>query len=1353
MRKRITAMLTAIALVCTMVVVPADASVEATYNGTLSIVGTGLETYDSGATSMFLHGTDAYLNGNDDEIWTGTDRRMHAAASDANSGIFVDGTKQADGTLIKLKGTSNLYWAEGFSAGNLITIKGTFYTEDGGTTITFAEASFEYIENRWIDYVGLKTYSGLLTIEGAVDANGSLSAISLKGTDQYLIEKMIEDWTSDEAILKADASDTNSGIFVGDTKQSDARLIKFVGASNFYWAEGFKAAAGDIVTIKGTFYSLDGKAAVEFLKSSFKYQEVKWEDYVEDTPIIPDEENVTLALDTETNNGGNQDGIYLLTEDGFPVDLTWAESVLAVADVNSGVFYNDEKIPAVLKRYDTGKVYAGLADGGITAKDGDKVVIKGLFTLKNYVVSYKEITLYYNGQVWAEEYKKPEMVTYTDITLDDLHEVSRYRTDVNRWDLYVTTKGKLPGEIDKIRFNDIKVTVNGDEYTTGAFHAFDDTFFIVLEDSILPQKLTKDTKVIIKAGKYNSDDVTKGIHIKEDYVLYANQYGISDEGFLKAVIPNQTNVKVSIDREIIYGGDGNGMYLLTDDKFPVDASWAASIRAVDYDDNSGVFLNDKKVDAVLKKFQDGKIYVGLVDGGITARDGDKLLIQGIFVLGNYAVSYAPHTFYYNGKTWNATYFQQQEEYTNVSGAHVSEVSWFDDKAGRWNIYIDVDTKLPGEIDKIFFDGLEVTVNGRSLGRTAVWHSHEGKLYVPIPDEYLPKDAENGIEIVVKAGQAIGSDRVHGIVWTKDFAFYTFMGALTDEKPTTDTKYLDITDISLFKTSTYREEWEVWQVFIAVKENFVTEGGTIFYKLPIEINGKTYYVNATQSGTNLYFDVTRDMIASNAKNGTLTIRAGATAIANAGKNGVRINKTLTIYLFNQTWSEKQYTSVTTVDCSLIGVQDSTYVVNEDGHAFTNVYVWTDTKMPGTPWYEAYLVPVLYNGEKITVQMEKVVSTFGRLMYFGLSGIPKEGDIVTFKAGTKAVAGGLGYTITNDFSLQYKNGLWSEHVKSDVKAPADDKSLWEVARFDSAYIPFTKNGVVTYSNTDKYNVIQSMEPMKDYTISFKARKLEDNNEYLPNFYVMLRANAIDGETPISKMALYGYIISFQNGQLSLFKNSENWELIDTYRLSYEPLEKGEKFFEFGVDYEYEISIYNVTETCACITFSVNGVEQIRYYDHASADPKDPVVNAGDFRIYAECTTAISDDVAETGEILTSGDECETNKAVYVAASYPYVAESTELTVDSANATIKDGVFKATKPGTYTISGTYKGEQIASKTIVVTQVEKQEKQEDAIYEEVVVINWPVVIGLAAGAVVVIAVVTILIVKKRKKSKSEVN
>lgn len=204
----------------------------------------------------------------------------------------------------------------------------------------------------------------------------------------------------------------------------------------------------------------------------------------------------------------------------------------------------------------------------------------------------------------------------------------------------------------------------------------------------------------------------------------------------------------------------------------------------------------------------------------------------------------------------------------------------------------------------------------------------------------------------------------------------------------------------------------------------------------------------------------------------------------------------------------------------------------------------------------------------------------------------------------------------------------------------------------------------------------------------------------------------------------------------------------------MEENEKYFEFGEDYEYEFSIYNVTDTCVCITISVNGVEQIRYYDHASEDAKDPVVNAGDFRIYAECTTAIMSSVATTDELIISEETTETNKGVYVAASYPYVDEDTEFTVSGTGAFVEDGIFKATEPGTYTVSATYKGKAVEPKTITVTAAEKKTdaSEEEVIYEEV--INWPVVIAMAAGAVVVLLALVLVVIKlkKKKTGKSEV-
>lgn len=1343
-----------------------------TFEGSLTIEGAGnWATANTTNNTIHMHGSDAYLSAETEgQDWDSSSR--HLKPADEESGIYW-GTKRLGtidfrkivGGKVDWGGTSVYYFTSSelqAAKGDILTIKGTFVTGDEKAKITFAESKLQWTGSTWRTYQEAQQYTGALSLDGIEwfeTQNVKPTTIYLRSTDTHLANQG-EAWNTEDRLFKA--ADTESGIWIDNKRWTGAVFQKFLGGvansnlpnvNNMWAVTQVYAKAGQVMTIKGNFISKDENTKIHFTESKFTWTGTKWVTYEE--PVLPDETGKKLTLDTETNNGGNANGIYLTTNDGFPVDETWAKRVTGGNEATSGIFLNGKKIEAPIFRYTKGRAYLGLADAAITAKDKDKVTIKGTFVLDGYRVAYQEATFYYNGQVWATTYKEPAKVVYSEITLDSILEATGYRDAEERWDIYLSTKGKLPGVGDKISFNGIKVEIDGTTHEIGAYHAaHEDSFFFILEKNLLPKDMSKNTKIVIKAGKYEASDVTKGIHIKKDYTIYANKYGLSTKGYMSPAIPSKKNIKLAIDREIIYGGDGNGIFVTTEDKFPVDESWQTSIRAITYDDNSGIFFNGKKINAVLKRFQDGKMYIGLIDGGFVAQDGDKVTIKGTFVVDDYAMSYAEHTFYYNGKTWNTTYFKQKTKKVKISGVSINEVSSYDAERKWWNVYVNVKGKLPGTIDQTNFDGLEILVNGKPLESKITYHSYQDTLYFPIPEANLPQNAKNGTEIVIKAGKAGSSDRLSEILWTKDFKFYTFAGSLTEVKPTNNTKWLNVSDISLFKTSPYHEEWNAWQVLIAVKETFTTEGGTYFYQLPIEINGKEYLVKATQSGTNLAFDVTKDMVDPKSNSAVLKVKAGAKALANAGKDGVHIKDSLTIYLFNQTWSDKKYTKVENTDCKITGVQDSTYVQNPDGSAYTNMYIWMDTKMPGSAWFEAYLVPVLYNGKETTVQMERVVSLFGRLMYFGLSGTPKEGDTVQFKAGTKAVAGGLSFTIKNDYTMYYSNGQWSEYVKSNVKKPKAENSLWDVARFDSSFIPYTKSGVVTFSNTDKYNMISSTEPMKDYTIKFKARKLEDNDEAAPNFSVMLRANAVDENTPLTSDALYGYVITFQYNQLSLFKNRVNWGVTDAYRVAYEPLEVDEKFFEFGEDYEYEISIYNVTDTCACITISVNGVEQIRYYDHATKDPKDPVLNAGDFRIYAECTTSIIAPVSQTNELLVSKDACETNEGVYVAASYPFVLEDTEFTVDKAGAFVEEGVFKATEPGTYTISGKYKGKDVGTKTIVVTQQEKkqQAEEEEVYYEEV--INWPVVIAMAAGGVIVLIVLVILIIKmkKRKTGKAEV-
>ena len=1329
------------------------------YSGKLAMNEADWALNANTASCIYLKGTDSYLKWNAKEEWT----TAQANLTPAGGSIKVDDTNLTDIEFKKTFGSNGFYFLnlkQTVNTGAILTIEGTFKYEK--VTVTFDKVQFKWNGSAWV-VVEEETpsYEMTMTIEGSgwfgTNANGNSNALYVHGTDTYLTAEG-EVWNAPNRILIAD--DDNSGVFVGDEKLQGVSIQKFLGGlasdalpdvRHMYYINGITASEGTVITIKGNFTTQDGTAKFVIAESKFKWTGSIWEDYEESVvpPIVEPHETATVSLDTAANNGGDQNGIYLITNDSFPVDDTWKSKILATHDADSGVFLNGEKTEAVLFRYTDGKLYIGLADDGIQAKDKDKVVLKGKFNLGEKLIAYEEATFYFNGQVWSTTYEEPVRVKYTDIKLKNIREISRYNDKADRWDIYLSTEGKLPGEIDKICFPQIIADIDGQQYPINAWHAVEDTFFLVLSDIIVPRD--KDVKVTLKAGKYDSDLIVEGIQLLEDYVIYVNRYGISTKGFVKPPKVEEENVKLTIDRGSDYGGGKSGIYLTTPDGFTVDETWAENIYAASYDENSGIFLNGERIDAPIKRYYEDKMYVALADIGVVAQDKDKLEIRGIFVQDDYAVSYAEHTFYFNGKTWNTTYFVQEEKYVDITGVSVNQVSGYSEKDGRWNVYIDVDSELPGRIDKTKFDGLTIIVNGKELESKITYHSYKGCLYFPIYELDLAADIADGAEITIKAGKAMSSDRINGIAWTKDFTFYTFMGGLTEEKPTKNTSWQNMNITGLPKTSTYREEWGIWQIVVMLDGKIATENATTYYRMPIEVNGKTYEVKVTQQTDTLYFEVTKDMVSPEAKSATLRIKKGAETVANAGKNGIRIQNNWTAYLFNQTWSEKKHTEVTHTDINFIGVQASDYIVSPEGYQYTNFYLWSDVKFPCQQWYDQFRMPIYYNGEEMIINVEKATSRTGRSIYMSVSGEPKAGDRVKIKGGTKLVAGGYSFTIEKDFEMVYRNGVWSEYIASDVKAPVDDKSLWDVARFDKEFIPYTKDGIVTTSNTDKYNVIRSMEDMKDFTISFKARKLDDKNAMQPNFTIMLRGNAIDDTTELSTTACYGYVVSFRHGQLSLFKNNENWELLDAYRISYELPEGDEKFLDFGVDYEYTISIYNVTDTCVCIVVSVNGKEEIRYYDHATDDPMDPAVNAGTFAIHAECTTSIQDDVAELDEVLASADTCETNSAIYVAASYPYVATDTVLATDGS-ATIVDGVFRATKPGTYTVTGTYKGKELAAKQIVVTEAEVEEEQEEIVYEEIVVVNWPAVIALGAGCILLVAgIITFFVIRRSRKAKGE--
>ena len=370
--------------------------------------------------------------------------------------------------------------------------------------------------------------------------------------------------------------------------------------------------------------------------------------------------------------------------------------------------------------------------------------------------------------------------------------------------------------------------------------------------------------------------------------------------------------------------------------------------------------------------------------------------------------------------------------------------------------------------------------------------------------------------------------------------------------------------------------------------------------------------------------------------------------------------------------------------------------------------------------------------------------------------KDGDIITIKGGTVLSCGGYKVTITDDFQMMYEDGIWSQYVKTKVKAPKDTQSLWEVARFDAAYIPTTEAGEVMYSNEDTYNRISSIEKMKDFTISFNAKKMYDD-ETTPTFGVILRGNPISEDEPMHQTLLYGYVITFTaleqkdeddnstwTQYINLWKNGENYSLLDQYRISYVHNHEDHPYFCYEEDHDYEFSIYNITDTMVCITVKVDGELAMRYYDEAGSDPFDPAINAGTFQIYGGCPNYTTDDIWELSEVIAEVDECEVGDKVRVAATYPSLLEGVEFTVDKAGATVENGVFVATEVGTYTVSCTYKGKQLTPKTIVVKEAPQLPTVEQNESEKT---TFPVIPIAAGGAVVLVGIAAIIVLLARKK------
>lgn len=1298
-----------------------------------------------------------FLIGNDSLEALGWEKKIYNDGS-ADSGVFLNGVK-TDTFLKKIK---DRVWYVCLSDANItpvtndkITIKGTFFY--GKYKFSFNQVDIIYDGSKWVEEVDTQVVS-LDTVD--------LLTISKYNTDSKKWEIYLstskpipgaEEVTTFDVAMKIDGKNKTIRCKKSSQEQSLAfEIPSSVIPQNPSAEVALTILAGKYNVIgENVKVNLESNTVLYFLNGAVSFTSANFK---------VDEDNLNFTIDRSQMGGGNKDGLYLNSNDNVPFDTNWATNTVAYEGKNNGVFLNEVKTNAFLKKYDSNKYYVCLSDVNVVPSEGDIIVIKGAFKTNNYISSYNIFTATFIDGSWVDD-TTPE-TKYTTVNITDVDTtVTEFDNEASRWELYFKTKEMLPGNGDQA-FNSVNIKIGDDVYAMPCYHsAHKDYFFIIIDSGKLPKDATAKVEVY---GKAKSDDQLIGMDVKK-FAFYINKYGVSLDGYVKPIEVKEKNVPLTLDTVTLgwTGGTDSGIYFLTKDHFPVDKNWSTPIRAIGYEDNSGVFYNDVKIGATFKKYSDGKVYLDILTAGIVAKDRDKITVKGTFALNGYGVSYKEITLYYNGQSWNQTYKAPIPKQTvKLTPSGIKPSSSYVKSRNAWEIFLKIEEKIPGD-NNYEYRTINYEINGKTY--EASCYRVEDSLVFYVPDTILPKNTKDGTAIKIKAGKASDRFALYDIDIIKDSNAYTFHLGVSSNKPASKTNYLDISSSGLLRPYAFNEDIKTWQLFFKVDQKFDVDDGAKYFDLPVKLNGKTYDdIGVYRSGDFLYISIPESVLPKDTKTATLTIDKGATAITNSGWNGIKFKNALTIYLFNGVWNEVNFTKQQSTDLKIEHLSSTNF--NSEIKRW-DIYLNVDKEVPGKNWFEVFEgITVYLNGEKFTSYVNKAESANNKMLYLSLEesvfGEFKNGDVMHIPSGASGVCGGYSINFKRDFYLQFVNGTWFEYYESNVKAPKADETIWDKARIEG-YIPVQEEKGIIFTNVEPTNVIKSIENVKDITFTFDTSKMMFNNEELPTNSFVLRGQPLTEGMDVSETALYGYNISFSyieltkervpnnpelwgvhSQEIAVWKNGINYSLIDQYRMTYNWKKTNHPFFEHDKQYKYTISIFNVKEDICVIEVYCNDELAMRVVDYGTDDPMDPVYNAGEFRIYASCPQQLYSPEVELDSLIASKNECYVGEQVRVSATYPAILEGSEYTVDGDGATIKNGVFIAKKEGTYTVTGSFNGKPKGTVKIKVTEKMLNGNAAEAESN----FPWLPVILIGSGALVVIAaaavVLIVLLNKKKKKS-----
>lgn len=575
------------------------------------------------------------------------------------SGVFINGqTPGYDGWglpgTISLKniGPGNFYiGGQGLNAvkGTTLTVRGYFISSAEADwkikgTLYLNEHTFTYDGTDWslAREINYTDHTGTITSSTPID-DGSFYFYT-DANDTF----PVTGWETNVY----PANDEASGIYING-ELTNAYLKKIDGNSWYVCIKdvGLSLNDGDVVTISGAF--VYGTDRITFDDYEYTYVVEKPAATYTGTPVLRD----------SSDEYGNASAFYFASDDGAPHDPTWTVKATAADGDDNGVFVNGTKANIALKKIDANVWYVGVGDDKeITLNTDDVVTIKGKFVMDTgEVVIFNEAKFQFTGEHFAQG-----EIDITEFEITGLYNAHiMYDDNVGRWNMYFTLNKNIPGDVDGTHFSYMNYEINGVEYRehwykSGSARVVDgETYYnLYIPMPNLPKVIDKEYVITLKAGtgqgRTNGTEAaqTYGIRLTQDYQFVVG-------GNYKASVP-------AVDYLTGNGGTENGIYLAVTDDFPV-TGWDNKVVKVGTED--GIYVNGELTNVFIKKYENGKYYVCLVDEGYVAQEGTIVMLKGTFAdeQGFNKVTFQTAKYIFTNGKWETYSAFVEQPSTGVSG--------------------------------------------------------------------------------------------------------------------------------------------------------------------------------------------------------------------------------------------------------------------------------------------------------------------------------------------------------------------------------------------------------------------------------------------------------------------------------------------------------------------------------------------------------------------------------------------------------------------------------------------------------------------------------------------------------------